>query len=167
MSIFGTQKSRPYFKWNKKWCSLANDSSHLSADITASVTSWVVLLPPRSLVRYFPSKITCFTAVSKRFAKSGSCTCLSIMADERSRAIGFALFFSTIFGFPTFPADAPCSKIAYSVPTLPKRIDQYYFMRTIWLGQVGPTSKYLSNSFFKNILITNVLNMIAKTILLQ
>ena len=41
------------------------------------------------------------------------------MADERSRATGFALFFSTIDGFPTFPADAPCSKIAYFVPTLP------------------------------------------------
>ncbi|MFS7911881.1 hypothetical protein Hanom_Chr02g00123291 [Helianthus anomalus] len=41
------------------------------------------------------------------------------MSDERSRATGFALFFLTIDGFPTFPTDAPCSNIVYSVPTLP------------------------------------------------
>ncbi|MFS7954936.1 hypothetical protein Hanom_Chr07g00636511 [Helianthus anomalus] len=90
--------------------------------MTASVTSCVVLLPPRSFVRYLPSLITRFTALSKRSAYSGSSRCLSIMADERSRATGFAFFFSTIFGFPTFPADAPCSKIAYSTPTFPVKV---------------------------------------------
>ncbi|KAM7519997.1 hypothetical protein LguiB_018959 [Lonicera macranthoides] len=51
--------------------------------MTASTTSWVVLSPPWSLVRFFPSAITHLTAVSKRSANEGNWRCLSIMADER------------------------------------------------------------------------------------
>ena len=87
--------------------------------ITASTTSWVVLPPPRSFVRYFPSEITRFTAVSRRSAKEGNWRCRSIMADDRSKATGFAFFCSNNFSFPTFPAEAPCSKTAWSAPTFP------------------------------------------------
>lgn len=87
--------------------------------MTASTTCCVVLSPPRSLVLYFPSKITFFTASSSRFANVGNWRCLNIMAEDRSKANGFAVFCSTIFFFPTFPAEAPCSNTACSAPTLP------------------------------------------------
>lgn len=92
---------------------------HSRAAMTPSTTSWVVLCPPRSFVLHLPSNMTRATAVSSRSAKEGNCRCLNIMADERSRATGFAFFLSNIFWFPTFPAEAPCSKIAWSAPTLP------------------------------------------------
>lgn len=66
------------------------------------------------------SAITSFTAVSSLSANEGNCKCLNIMADERSKATGFAFFCSTIFSFPTFPAEAPCSNTAWSAPTLPE-----------------------------------------------
>ncbi|KAL8143350.1 hypothetical protein V2J09_016382 [Rumex salicifolius] len=51
---------------------LSSRDAHSKAAITASTTSWVVLLPPRSFVRYFPSDITFFTAVSSRSANDGN-----------------------------------------------------------------------------------------------
>ena len=93
------------------------DQSRLAR--TASTTSWVELSPPRSFVRYLPSAITRLTAVSRRSANEGNWRCRSIMADERSRATGFAILCSVIFSFPTFPAEAPCSKTAWSAPTFP------------------------------------------------
>ncbi|CAL1361084.1 unnamed protein product [Linum trigynum] len=80
--------------------------------MTASTTSWVVLFPPKSLVRCLPSKITCLTAVSNLSANDGNWRCLSIIAEDSSRATGFAFFCSVTFSFPTFPADAPCSNTA-------------------------------------------------------
>lgn len=114
-----------YTNFRKSYCGkpivkkMTSNQSNLA--ITASTTSCVVLCPPRSLVRYSPSEITRFTALSSRSANEGNWRCLNIMAEERSNATGFAVFCSTIFSFPTFPAEAPCSNTAYSAPTLPMR----------------------------------------------
>ncbi|KAK2355428.1 isocitrate dehydrogenase [NAD] regulatory subunit 1, mitochondrial [Trifolium repens] len=91
------------------------------ASITASTTSWVVLVPPRSFVRYLPSRMTFSTATSKRSANAGNWRCLSIIADERRSATGLAVFCAATFSLPTFPAEAPCSKTACSAPTLPAK----------------------------------------------
>jgi len=113
------------WRWQDKqfpFCSV--DSSRLnqfSRAMTASTTSWVVLVPPRSLVLYWPSAITRLTAVSSRSANDGNCRCLNIIADDRSRATGFAFFCANSLSFPTFPAEAPCSKTAWSWPTLPEK----------------------------------------------
>jgi len=95
--------------------------NYCNAFITASTTSWVVLVPPRSFVLYLPSKMTRFTALSNRSANTGNWRCLSIIAEERRSATGLAFFSCTTLSLPTFPAEAPCSNTAWSAPTLPAK----------------------------------------------
>jgi hypothetical protein len=81
--------------------------------------SWVLLVPPRSFVRHVPSANTFSTACSSRSANDGNWRCRSIIAEDNSNAVGFAVRPWTSFSFPTFPAEAPCSKTACSAPTFP------------------------------------------------